>query len=57
MKWLILLAFCLMGIRLLWYEVMVRALTRWIQHIDRIPNDAQIDYLCKEELKRLLTGR
>lgn len=57
MEWVLILIFILMAIRLVWYEVMVRALTAWIQHIDRIPNDAQIDYLVKQELRRLLLGQ
>lgn len=46
-----------MAVRLVWYEVMVRALTAWISHIGKKPNDAQIDYLVQQEMKKLLLGK
>lgn len=46
-----------MAVRLIWYEVMVRALTAWIAHIGKKPNDAQIDYLVQQEMKKLLLGK
>lgn len=57
MNWIIALLIVAMLVRLAWYEVMVRALTAWIHHTGRIPNDAQIDFLVKQEMKRFLLGK
>lgn len=57
MKWIIVFVFIVMAVRLVWYEVMVRALTAWIAHIGKKPNDAQIDYLAQQEMKKLLLGK
>lgn len=57
MNWIIALLVVAMLVRLAWYEVMVRALTAWIHHTGRIPNDAQIDFLVKQEMKRFLLGK
>lgn len=46
-----------MAVRLVWYEVMVRALTAWIAHTGKKPNDAQIDFLVKQEMMRFLLGK